>query len=71
MCIVVDMFGKDGVADGQVMGLRDGELKPVRILTLICILRMKKKGANQGTIGFQSTSDGIYSSSAESFLYAR
>ncbi|KAA6410252.1 MAG: DASH complex subunit Dad2 [Lasallia pustulata] len=28
MCIVVDMFGKDGVADGQVMGLRDGELKP-------------------------------------------
>lgn len=28
-CIVVDMFGKDGIAEGQVMGLRDGELKPV------------------------------------------
>lgn len=29
---MVDMFGKDGVAEGQVMGLRDGELKPVKDL---------------------------------------
>ena len=52
MCIVVDLFGKDGVAEGQVMGLRDGELKPVGILILMCTLRMKKKGAYEGTIGF-------------------
>lgn len=31
-CIVVDMFGKDGIAEGQMMGLRDGELKPVKDL---------------------------------------
>lgn len=26
------MFGKDGIGEGQVMGLRDGELKPVKDL---------------------------------------
>ena len=34
-CIVVDMFGKEGVAEGQGMGLRDGELKPVSNLTFL------------------------------------
>ena len=33
-CIVVDMFGKEGAAEGQVRGLREGELKPVGDLTL-------------------------------------